>query len=66
MKNRNILLVLGVSIMIFGCGSNKQPAVSNAVLDAMMEQEAFQIVVKSAEPQVTTAMASVANSGMMA
>ncbi len=62
MKIRNISLVVIGSILVFGCGSSK-PAVSNAALDAMMEQETFQIVVRAAEPQVTTAMARVGNSG---
>ena len=65
MKIRNISLVVLVSIMLFGCGSSKQPVVTNAALDAMMEQETFQIMVTSAEPQVTSAMAKVASSVIM-
>lgn len=65
MKIRNISVVVLVSMMLFGCGSSKQPVVTNAALDAMMEQETFQIMVTSAEPQVTSAMAKVASSGMM-
>ena len=64
MKIRNISLIVILSILLFGCGSSK-PAVSNAALDTMMARETFEIEVRAAEPQVTTALARAGNSGLM-
>lgn len=65
MEIRRILLVVFTSLLFFGCGSAKKTQVANQTLDTMMEQKAFKIKVRVAEPQVTTALAQIGASGLM-
>lgn len=52
-------------LALIGCGSAKKTFVSNATLDKMIVEETFKIEVKSAEPQITTALAQVGSSGVI-
>lgn len=65
MKIRGVLVVIIMSFLAFGCSSTKKVLVDNPELDEMMGQEAFEIVVKAAEPQVTMALAQIGNSSLM-
>ena len=63
MLRNSLLLVLAA--VIFGCGASQKVKEPNAELDRMMEQKAFEISIRSAEPQLTQAMGQIANSGIM-
>ena len=65
MKIKIISLVVLTSLLFFGCTSTKKMVAANSALDSMMEQEAFQIEVKAAEPQVTTTLAQLGSSGVL-
>ena len=65
MRFKGVLLVLAVILLFLGCSASKQLHVANAALDTMMQQEAFKVEVQAAEPQVTQAMAQIANSGIL-
>jgi len=66
MKLLKMVLLAGLTSLIFGCGASKQIKEPNAALDQMMNQSAFRIAVVSAEPQLTQAMSQVMNSGVLA
>lgn len=66
MKIKNILGVIIVCVLAFGCSSTKKVIDTNPELDSMIEQESFAFAVKFVEPQVTAALASIGNSGLLA
>jgi uncharacterized protein YcfL len=66
MKWKGILGVVLVSMMVFGCSSTSKVVEANSRLDALVENKTIKIAINAAEPMVTTALAQIANSGMMA
>lgn len=65
MKLFKTVLLIGFITMFLGCGASKKMQEPNAALNQMMDQKAFNIKIKSAEPQLTQAMSQVANSGLI-
>ena len=65
MKIKNILGVIIFCVLAFGCSSTKKVIDTNPELDSMIEQESFAFAVKFVEPQVTAALASIGNSGLL-
>ncbi len=65
MKIKKFALPILVGLFFIACGSTNQVVEANTELDSMMQRESFQIDVKAAEPQVTTAIAQIGSSGMM-
>ena len=65
MQISKILFVVLCGVLAIGCKSGQKTVVSNSSLDAMIARQAFKIEVNAAEPMVTTALAQIANSGLM-
>lgn len=65
MKMNRIVIFVGLVGMLLGCGATQTLKEPNAKLDRMMAEQAFEINIRSAEPQVTQAMAQIANSGIL-
>ena len=65
MKHLKTVLLVVFTTMLLGCSATKKMQEPNAALDQMMNERAFNIKVKSAEPQLTQAMSQVANSGLI-
>jgi len=61
---RNIFL-MGLTTLFFACVASQMNKTPNVELNQMMAQKSFEIAVRTAEPQITQAMAQVANSGML-
>lgn len=66
MKMSKIFFLMAITVLFFSCGASKQVKEPNAKLDQMMEESVFEVNIRSAEPQLTQAMAQVANSGILA
>jgi hypothetical protein len=65
MQISKILFVVLFGVLAIGCKSSQKIVVSNSSLDKMIARQAFKIEVNAAEPMVTTALAQIANSGLM-
>ena len=65
MKIFRIVLLAGLTAAIIACGASQKRMEPNAKLDKLMEQKAFSIAIRSAEPLVTQALSQIANSGML-
>lgn len=65
MKMLSSILLVGLTAAIFGCGASKELKEPNAKLDQMIDQKAFEIKIRTAEPLVTQALNQIANSGML-
>lgn len=65
MRFRVIFLAILLGMVLSSCTSTKQAAQSNTALEAMIQKEAFKIVVRSAEPQLTGALVQIGNSGLI-
>lgn len=61
-------IALGLSIVLWGCGSSQKTANStlqNQELAQLVEQKSFQIISEWAQPMNTNAMNSIASSGLL-
>jgi len=65
MISRKIIFVFSAAVLMLNCSPSQKLVESNTVVDGLMAQKRFEIMVKSAEPLVTQAMAQIANSGML-
>ncbi len=62
---RKIAFFFSVAVLMLSCSTSQKLVENNAALDGLIAQKRFEIIVRSAEPLVTQAMAQVANSGML-
>ncbi len=65
MRFKRVSMVVVLSILFLGCSASQKALKANQSLDTMIEQKAFKIEVRAAEPQVTTALAQIGTSGLM-
>lgn len=66
MQWKGILGVVLMSMIVFGCSSTRKVVEANNRLDELVKNKSIKIEINAAEPMVTTALAQIANSGMMA
>lgn len=66
MKTSRLFLLSGLTVLFLSCTASRKTPVYNTALDQMIENESFEIKIRSVNPQVTQAMAQVANSGILA
>jgi len=68
MKTRNFIRLLMVVSLVLGCASANTGKVTDGgkVLDELVTKNSFEIVAEWAQPRVTSAMASIANAGLLA
>lgn len=62
---RKLILVFSVLVVMMSCTSSQKMVENNEGVDDLITQRNFEIEIRSAEPQVTQAMAQVANSGVL-
>ncbi len=65
MRIREISIGLLLCVFFIGCSSSKKAVVANPALDALISEQSFKFEVKTVEPQVTTALQQIANSGLI-
>lgn len=62
---KKISVVVFISLLFIGCSSSKEAVAVNPALDTLMSEQAFKFEVRTVEPQVTTALMQIANSGII-
>lgn len=65
MIKRTAILIYSLFVLLLGCTTSKKAVESHAAIPTLMAQRNFEMQIRSAEPQVTQAMAQIANSGFL-
>lgn len=65
MGTRTLAFGLIICILCIGCSASRNAVTANPALDALMDEPAFTFEVRNVEPQVTTALTRLANSGII-